>query len=108
MGGCRPGAGRGCLLGYTRPAVARSPVPQSDPSPCIYPHSRAKRKPAVAAVQGLRYGRNVLRLPDPMLSRPGPLPSGSGWSYEVKWDGFRAIVSTEDGFRVRSRRGVFG
>jgi bifunctional non-homologous end joining protein LigD len=39
-----------------------------------------------------------------MLSRPGPLPSGSGWTYEVKWDGFRAIVSTEDGFRVRSRR----
>ena len=31
-----------------------------------------------------------------MLSRPGPLPSGLGWSYELKWDGFRAIVSTED------------
>ena len=40
-----------------------------------------------------------------MLSRPGPLPSGSGWSYEVKWDGFRAVVSTQDGLRVRSRRG---
>jgi ATP-dependent DNA ligase len=40
-----------------------------------------------------------------MLSRPGPLPSGSGWSLEVKWDGFRAIVSTEDELRVRSRRG---
>jgi bifunctional non-homologous end joining protein LigD len=40
-----------------------------------------------------------------MLSRPGPLPSGSGWSFELKWDGFRAIVSTEDGVRVRSRRG---
>jgi hypothetical protein len=25
---------------------------------------------------------------------PGPLPSGSGWSFELKWDGFRAIVST--------------
>ena len=34
-----------------------------------------------------------LRLPDPMLFRPGPLPSGSGWSFELKWDGFRAIVS---------------
>src|SRR4029453_9460643 len=33
------------------------------------------------------------------------LPSGRGWSYEVKWDGFRALVSTEDGLRVRSRRG---
>src|SRR5690242_10190645 len=40
-----------------------------------------------------------------MLSRPGPLPRGPGWSYEVKWDGFRALVSTEDGLRVRSRRG---
>jgi bifunctional non-homologous end joining protein LigD len=40
-----------------------------------------------------------------MLSRPGPLPSGSGWSFELKWDGFRALVSTENGLRVRSRRG---
>jgi bifunctional non-homologous end joining protein LigD len=40
-----------------------------------------------------------------MLSRPGPLPSGASWSFELKWDGFRAIVSTEDGLRVRSRRG---
>jgi bifunctional non-homologous end joining protein LigD len=40
-----------------------------------------------------------------MLARPGPLPPGSGWSFELKWDGFRAIVSTEDGLRVRSRRG---
>jgi len=40
-----------------------------------------------------------------MLSRPGALPSGSGWSFELKCDGFRALVSTEDGFRVRSRRG---
>lgn len=40
-----------------------------------------------------------------MLSRSGPLPSGSAWSFELKWDGFRAIVSTEDGLRVRNRRG---
>jgi|SRR4051812_34275279 bifunctional non-homologous end joining protein LigD len=40
-----------------------------------------------------------------MLSRTGVLPAGGGWSYEVKWDGFRALVSTEDGLRVRSRRG---
>lgn len=40
-----------------------------------------------------------------MLSRSGPLPFGSGWSFELKWDGFRAIVSTEDGLAVRSRRG---
>jgi bifunctional non-homologous end joining protein LigD len=40
-----------------------------------------------------------------MLSRPGPLPSGPEWSFELKWDGFRALVSTEDGLAVRSRRG---
>ena len=28
----------------------------------------------------------------PMLSRPGPLPEFGNWSFEVKWDGFRAIV----------------
>jgi len=33
------------------------------------------------------------------------LPLGD-YAYEVKWDGFRAIASTEEGFRVRSRRGV--
>jgi hypothetical protein len=40
-----------------------------------------------------------------MLAKPGPLPTGPGWSYEVKWDGFRALVSTADGLKVRSRRG---
>jgi ATP-dependent DNA ligase len=32
------------------------------------------------------------------------LPVGD-YAYEVKWDGFRAIMSTQDVFRVRSRRG---
>jgi bifunctional non-homologous end joining protein LigD len=40
-----------------------------------------------------------------MLARSAPLPTGSGWSFEPKWDGFRALVSTVDGLRVRSRRG---
>jgi bifunctional non-homologous end joining protein LigD len=40
-----------------------------------------------------------------MLARAGELPTGEDWAFEVKWDGFRAIVSTEDGLRVRSRRG---
>jgi bifunctional non-homologous end joining protein LigD len=45
------------------------------------------------------------RLPEPMLARSGRLPVGSQYAYEVKWDGFRAIVSTEGTLRVRSRRG---
>ena len=44
-------------------------------------------------------------LPAPMLARSGPLPTGSEWAFEPKWDGFRAIVSTENGLRVRSRWG---
>jgi bifunctional non-homologous end joining protein LigD len=41
-----------------------------------------------------------------MLARSGPIPTRGDWSYEVKWDGFRAIVSTErEPLRIRSRRG---
>jgi ATP-dependent DNA ligase len=29
-----------------------------------------------------------------MLARSGRLPTGGEFAYEVKWDGFRAIVST--------------
>jgi bifunctional non-homologous end joining protein LigD len=39
-----------------------------------------------------------------MLARPDRLPHDD-YTYEVKWDGFRAIVSTERGLEVRSRRG---
>lgn len=34
-----------------------------------------------------------------MLARSGLLPTRGDWAYEVKWDGFRAIVSTEGRFR---------
>jgi hypothetical protein len=30
-----------------------------------------------------------------MLARSGRLPTNGAWAFEVKWDGFRAIVSTE-------------
>jgi bifunctional non-homologous end joining protein LigD len=40
-----------------------------------------------------------------MLTRPAELPRGSADAFEVKWDGFRAIVSTVDRLIVRSRRG---
>jgi bifunctional non-homologous end joining protein LigD len=40
-----------------------------------------------------------------MLAKPGPLPSGRGWSFEPQWDGFRAIVRSGDHYCVRSRRG---
>jgi ATP-dependent DNA ligase len=53
--------------------------------------------------EGLQRQPHIV-LPEPMLSRAGELPSGSRWAFEVKWDEFRAIVSTEDELRVRSRR----
>jgi bifunctional non-homologous end joining protein LigD len=40
-----------------------------------------------------------------MLARSGRMPASGDYAYEVKWDGFRAIVSTEGTLRVRSRRG---
>jgi bifunctional non-homologous end joining protein LigD len=40
-----------------------------------------------------------------MLARSGRLSSSGDYAYELKWDGFRAIVSTEGTLRVRSRRG---
>jgi bifunctional non-homologous end joining protein LigD len=42
----------------------------------------------------------------PMLATPGPLPRGDDWVFEVKWDGFRALVTVENGrTTIRSRRG---
>ena len=46
-----------------------------------------------------------MSLAAPALTRPGTLPLSASYRYEVKWDGFRALVSTESGLRVRSRRG---
>ena len=40
-----------------------------------------------------------------MLARPGGIPAAPGWSFELKWDGFRALVARNGAFRVRSRRG---
>src|SRR4051812_42588826 len=41
-----------------------------------------------------------------MLARPGLIPTGSGWVFEPKLDGFRCLTCTHGGrFRARSRRG---
>ncbi len=46
----------------------------------------------------------------PMLASPagpGGLPLGDGWSYEVKWDGYRAMARSERGrLRLDSRSGL--
>ncbi|ALL81715.1 DNA ligase [Pseudonocardia sp. EC080619-01] len=49
----------------------------------------------------------------PMLATPGPLPTGPGWSFEVKWDGMRVLASVTEGddgralvLRTRSGRDV--
>ncbi|MGE3619059.1 MAG: non-homologous end-joining DNA ligase [Acidimicrobiia bacterium] len=39
----------------------------------------------------------------PMKATTGELPNGDGWSYEVKWDGMRALAFVEDGeVRIQS------
>jgi ATP-dependent DNA ligase len=40
-----------------------------------------------------------------MLARSRRLPSRGEWAYEVKWNGFRTIVSTDRELWVRSRLG---
>jgi ATP-dependent DNA ligase len=41
-----------------------------------------------------------------MLARSAAAPpSGDGWSFEPKLDGYRCMVDTHNGFRARSRRG---
>jgi len=47
----------------------------------------------------------LLRLPEPMLTKPGPIPVASGWLFEPKLDGFRCLVCSHRRLRVRSRRG---
>jgi bifunctional non-homologous end joining protein LigD len=39
----------------------------------------------------------VPSIPLPMKATAGPLPTGPGWVYEVKWDGMRAVVDIDDG-----------
>ena len=39
----------------------------------------------------------------PMLAAAGALPHGSGWAFEFKYDGVRAVSYTGDGVRVMSR-----
>ena len=44
----------------------------------------------------------------PMLASPGPLPTGDGWRYEIKWDGVRALIGIDGPnatMRIESRRG---
>ena len=43
----------------------------------------------------------------PMLATPGPLPSGDQWSYEVKYDGIRALVEidSERALTITTRAG---
>jgi bifunctional non-homologous end joining protein LigD len=40
-----------------------------------------------------------------MLAKSGPIPTRGSWVYEVKWDGFRALVRGGGHLRIRSRRG---
>ena len=43
-------------------------------------------------------------LPAPMLAKLQPkMPTGEGWTYEPKWDGFRTIVAVDEGGRPSSR-----
>src|SRR5215510_6169800 len=45
-----------------------------------------------------RHGTRVILVPRPMLAHSADeLPQGREWTYEVKWDGYRAIAAKDDG-----------
>ena len=44
----------------------------------------------------------LLPLPHSVLPRPGPLPVGRRWTYELKWDGFRALARLRKGCASQS------
>ncbi|MEU5157283.1 DNA ligase [Glycomyces sp. NPDC021274] len=47
-----------------------------------------------------------MELPAPMLPTAGALPVGSGWAFEMKWDGVRLISGLERGvLQMRTRQG---
>ena len=53
-------------------------------------------------------GSSGVVLPEPMLARADSIPSGAGWTFEPKLDGFRCLVCTHAGFRARGiRRGYY-
>ena len=41
---------------------------------------------------------------EPMKARLEDPPSGSGWQFEIKWDGYRAIAFCGNRFRLQGRR----
>ncbi len=65
-------------------------------------HKESGRRPTAVTIHA-RPDAMTIRLPSPMLARSGPIPNGD-YVFELKWDGFRAIVARDDGLRVLSRR----
>ncbi|MEN2745799.1 ATP-dependent DNA ligase [Sinomonas halotolerans] len=63
------------------------------------------QQPGVTSAPGARTGP----APAPMLAQAGTpgLVRGDGWSFEMKWDGIRAIVDARaEPLRLMSRRGI--
>ncbi len=59
------------------------------------------RNPALAELPREKLPKRA----DPMLAKPGTLPEGEEWAFEVKWDGIRALAFSEPGFWcMQSRR----
>jgi ATP-dependent DNA ligase len=66
---------------------------ESPSQPLFFPICNAKQPVLV-----------ILPLVQPMLARSGRLPAAGDYAYELKWDGFRALVSTVGRLRVLSRQ----
>ena len=82
---------------------ARPRNPGLLPAPIATRRGRTEARPY--RLVATDYAASAVALVEPILSRPGPIPRGTKWSYEVKWNGFRALVTTGSDFRVGSGRG---
>ena len=109
---------RNAIIDDLRDASPRSGVrlPPEETLPDVGPPAREPQGPSAAlrvkgqvvAVDPGQTAARFRRVPlptSPMLSLPGEIPVGAGWSFEVKWDGFRALVSTENGLQGAKPRG---
>ncbi|EXF25777.1 ATP-dependent DNA ligase [Nesterenkonia sp. AN1] len=101
--------GKNWLIRLTKnqPSSTRSARPEAEKKP-----SESPSKPSTPKAER-KSGRRPSPIPDPlpsaMLASPGQPANirGSGWVFEGKWDGYRAIAAVHDDGRVeiRSRNG---
>jgi bifunctional non-homologous end joining protein LigD len=89
------------LSGRSMEQIAARPTAAWESNRSNGSHERVQ----AAALEGLP--RSDLKFVEPMLAKlVAKVPDGPGWSYEIKWDGYRALVmKANQEVTIYSRRG---